>query len=189
MTKKVFLLLTLGLLSANPVESQDEGLFATAQFGVVAYETTHGGSNRPFGETDDEAFSWAVGLGYRFSRHLGIRGMFERSTGHDNITRRLARGTPPPMPSLGLRETDVNNLSLVAMPRLPLGNSASIYATLGVQYWDADTGSLLPDDDGFEFLFGGGLDYALTERFSLGAEVQASAADYLAGRLVINYSF
>ena len=140
-------------------------------------------------ETDDDAFAWAVGLGNRFGRHFGIRGMFERSTGHHNIPCRLARGTPPPMPSLGLRETDFNNLSLVTMPRLPLGNSASIYATLGVQYWDADTGSLLPDDDGFEFLFGGGLHYALTERFSLSAEAQALTADYPAGRLVINYSF
>lgn len=187
--KKAFLLLIPGLLSAGTVESQDSGFFGTGQLGLADYEITHGGPGTAFGETDDDAFAWAVGLGYRFNRHLGIRGMFERSTGHDNRASRLPGGMPPPMPGLGRGETDFNNLSLVAMPRLPLGNRTAIYATLGVQYWDADTGSLLPDGDGFEFLFGGGLDYSLTRRISLGGEVQASAADYLAGRFVINYAF
>lgn len=37
--------------------------------------------------------------------------------------------------------------------------------------------------------FGGGLDYSLTRHFGVGAELQASSADYLAGRFVLRYSF
>lgn len=187
--RKAFLLLIPGLLSAGTVECQESGLFGTVQLGLADYEITHRGPGAALGETDDDSFAWAAGLGYWFNRHFAIRGMFERSTDHDNRTHRLSGGTPPLMPSLGPGETDFNNLSLVAMPRLPLGNSTSVYATLGIQYWDADTGSVLSDDDGVEFLLGGGLDYSLTRRISLGGEVQASGADYLAGRFVINYSF
>ncbi len=83
-----------------------------------------------FGDTDDSAFAWALGLGYEINRHLAIRGMFERSTGHDTINR-----CPPGLacPAIEIREdTDFNSASLVALPRLPVSEKTSLYATLGL---------------------------------------------------------
>jgi len=180
-------ILLVCLFAAPMAAAQDSGWFATAQFGVADYDTTQKGRNTFFGDTDDDAFAWAAGLGYQINRHFGVRAMFERATGLATINR-----CPPGLVCpdvLILEETDFNNFSLVAMPRLPLTSKTSLYATLGLQYWDADSGPMLPDDDGFEFLFGGGLDYSLTRHFGIGAELQASTADYIAGRFVLRYSF
>ncbi len=159
----------------------------TAQLGVADYDTVQKGSTGFFGETDDSSFAWAVGAGYEFNRYFAVRGMFERSTDHDTVNR-----CPPGQvcPDILIRnDTDFNNWSLVAMPRLPIGQRAGLYGTFGIQYWDADGESPLPNDDGTDFLFGGGVDYTLTERLSIGAEVQASAADYLGARFTARFSF
>lgn len=175
------------LFAGQPAVAQDHGWFVTAQLGVAEYETTQKGPGGFWGVTDDSAFSWALGLGYAVNERVAIRGMFERSTGHTTTNR--CPGTMPCPPIFIQEQADFHNLSLVAMPRMSIGPRTSLYATMGLQYWDADGGPELPSDDGFEFLFGGGLDYSLDGGFSLGAEVQGSTADYLAGRVGIRYSW
>ena len=185
--KHLFSFLLIGLVLSSPAVAQERGGFVTAQVGVADYDTTQKTSSGFFGDTDDESFAWAVGAGYQFNRYFAVRGMFERSSDHETINR-----CPPGevCPAVLIRnDTEFNNWSLVAMPRLPIGKRVGLYGTFGLQYWDADGESPLPDDDGTEFLFGGGVDYSLTESLSIGGEVQASAADYLGARFVARYSF
>ncbi|MDT8449437.1 MAG: outer membrane beta-barrel protein [Wenzhouxiangellaceae bacterium] len=185
--KRLAAVLALGLAISGTLGAQEQGWFVTAQAGVADYETTQKTGRGFFGETDDDSFAWAVGLGYDFNRNIGVRGMFERST--DHATTNLC---PPNAvcPAILIREdTDFTNWSVVAMPRLPLGSRTNLYGTFGLQYWDADGGPQLPGDDDVEFLFGGGLEFSLTPHLAIGGEAQASAADYLAGRFVVRYSF
>lgn len=184
--KRLSAFILIAFCSSSQVVAQDNGWFTTAQFGRADFNTSQKGANPFIDDTDDEAFSWALGLGYYFNRHFGIRGMFERSTDHAT-TNRCAAAVCPAVLIQG--DTDFNNWSLVALPRLPLSSRANLYGTIGLQYLDADSGPQLPDDDDFEFLFGGGLEYSLTRSLSIGGEAQASAADYLAPRFVICYSF
>lgn len=180
-----FMLITI--CSAGQAVAQDSGWFATGQFGTADYDTTQKSAAQFFGDTDDDSFSWAAGLGYDFNRNFSIRGMFERSTDHSTINRCPPGAVCPTV--VIVEDTDFNNWSLVAMPRLPLGSRANLYGTLGLQYWDANGGPLLPNDNSVEFLFGGGLEFSVTPRLSIGGEAQASAADYLGARLTIRYSF
>lgn len=185
--KKLSVLMLMACCSSGQVLAQDSGWFATGQFGVADYDTTLKGSTGFFGDVDDESFAWALGIGYDFHRNFSIRGMFERSTDHSTVN-----VCPPGRACFAVfieDDTEFNNWSLVAMPRLPLGSRASLYGTIGLQYWDAENGRRLPDDEDFEFLFGGGLEYELTRRLSIGGEVQGSAADYVGARFVINLAF
>lgn len=185
--RTLFAFLLIGVILSSTAVAQDRGWFVTAQLGASSYDTLQTAPTGFFGDTDGSSFAWALGAGYDFNRFFAIRGMFERSSNHDTINLCPPGGA---CPAVVIRnDTAFNNWSLVAMPRLPIGQRAGLYGTFGVQNWDANGESPLPDGDGTEFLFGGGVDYELTERVSIGGEVQASAANYLGGRFLLRYSF
>jgi opacity protein-like surface antigen len=180
-------LITAMFLFQAPLLAQDRGWFVSGQLGRADYDTLQKGSSAFQGDTDDEATAWAIGIGYRLHRNLSVRGLYERSDGLDTVNRCRSNVVCPLI--LIREETDFESGSLVAMPRLWLGSRTNLYGTIGLQYLDADAERILPDDSGIEVLFGGGLEFSLTPRLSIAAELQASAADYRAARFGVSYTF
>jgi len=192
MTRHLRCALPFVLCSAATVQAAgDTGWFVTAQYGGADYDVLLEGDRAWWGRADDDAGTWAAGLGYTLAPWLGLRLMYERT--HDLSVQNQC---PDGLVCAGVtfrRSADAANWSLAALPRLPLGDRWELYGTLGAMRWKIDPGGgrerQIASDDDTTTLYGGGIGYSFRNGAGVALEHQRSGADYSALRLGLTYSF
>jgi len=125
--------------------------------------------------TDDTDTGWKVFAGYRFMKYLAVEGAytnFGEATANSIIT----------APAAGTVNTtlEADSWTVSALGILPLGDRFSLFARVGVNFWNADisatgiggggTASASASDDGTDWVYGVGAAYSITKNLSVRGE-------------------
>jgi len=123
--------------------------------------------------TDDTDTGWKLFAGYRFMKYLAVEGAytnFGEATAHSIIT-------PPGTVDTTL---EAEAWTVSALGILPLGDQFSLFARLGVNFWNVDisavgtgggtTAAVSDDDDGTDMVYGVGAAYSFTNNLSVRGE-------------------
>jgi hypothetical protein len=169
------------------------GFFVDLQFGRADYDVRLRGDAPWWGDVDERGTVVAAALGYELTPNLAMRGMYEQARG---IGARNVCPDGQPCPMVAFREsTDTDAWSLVAMPRLPMGNGWELCATLGAMRWrvdpDNDRGfGRIASDSATHFVYGAVLGYRFDNGVRIGIEHQrARGGDYEATRASLGFGF
>lgn len=132
--------------------------------------------------TDDTDTGWKVFAGYRIMKYLAVEGAytnFGEATAHSVVT----------SPSSGTVDTtlEAEAWTVSALGILPLGDNFSLFARLGVNFWNADisavgtgggvTAVASGGDDGTDMVYGVGAVYSFTKNLSVRGEWERYAFD------------
>jgi opacity protein-like surface antigen len=190
-TLPIALIVTSALLTADAY-AETGGFFVTAQAGRAEYDVRLQGDTLWWGNVDDSGTALALGIGYEFTRNLGVRAMYELARGIS------AENVCPPgrvCPAIAFSEsTDTHHWSIVAMPRLPLGDGWDLYGTIGAMRWriepdhDPAIGRIASDDD-TRLIYGAGVEYRFDGGMRVGIEYQRAGSAYGATRASVGFGF
>lgn len=144
----IFALVAASALAMSPAMAQDTGFYVGAGIGDFGVDVgTFDGSDTGF-----KAFG-----GYQFIKYLAAEVEY------------LDGGT---VEDRGF-EIDVSGFNLSGMGILPVGEKFSLFAKLGMIFWDADLGGVeRGSDSGEDFSWGVGGGYDFTDQFGMRLEYQ-----------------
>jgi len=96
----------------------------------------------------------------------------------------------------GANKLSIDGFGLGVVGSMPLSDSFSVFAKVGIHAWDADISgpivSQFSDDSDSDVFFGGGLDYAINRRWTVRGEFERYVVDefdYDVGSVGIIYNF
>lgn len=181
----LFLIFLFGLSNAALAERpwSIAGHVSEVDLGTTSSETV----DAFLGDVDDSRSGFGLSLSYRFLDNLGVRLMYERSTGFD-MTNLCPPGATCPQ-VLITDEADLDAWTLAATPRLPLTDHFSMYGIAGATHWDISTTGTLPGDSGTDLTVGAGASWQPGEHFEVSLEYQYADFDYDAWRASLGFRF
>jgi opacity protein-like surface antigen len=144
--KFIFALIAASVFAVSPAMAQDSGFYVGAGIGDFGIE------DNGFDGSDT---GFKVFGGYRFIKYLAAEVEY------------LDGGTVED----GGLEIDVSGFNLSGVGILPVGEKFSLFAKLGMIFWDADSNGF-GDDSGEDFSWGIGAGYSFTEQFGMQLEYQ-----------------
>lgn len=192
--------------SVAPAQAQ-RGFFASANIG--SSETSF--RPTPVARLDDRDQSFDVGIGYVFSPYFAIQGTYQDFGQGTGVVACPPEGCmlppgecPPgsvcvvfmrPVPV----QVDISGWSARLTGSLPVGRRFAAFASVGVVAWNAsaDTIVTLPsgrrvddlDDSGADLLYGAGLQWHLSDRWSLQASYEYVDLDIESGKFGVSFRF
>jgi OOP family OmpA-OmpF porin len=191
MNKQILFLALSAALAATSAQAADTGFYVGGSFGQVNVSDFSGADLdaelaaqgiTASSSTDDTDTGWKVFAGYQFMKFFAVEGAYTNlgeATAHSIIT----------APVAGTVDTTVETeaWTVSALGILPLGDSFSLFARLGVNFWNADisavgtgggvTAAVSEDDDGTDMVYGVGAAYRFTKNLSVRGEWERYALD------------
>lgn len=116
-----------------------ENGYVGASIGITDYGESH---------YDDEATSYSLLIGYKFTRY------FATELSYSDFGEADAKGS-------GSGDLEADGFALQAVANLPLGETFSLYAKAGGLFWDASS-SETGDHDSADWIYGLGVGYNVT---------------------------
>ena len=142
----IFALVAASVFAVSPAIAQDSGFYVGAGIGDFGVKVDG---------FDGSDTGFKVFGGYRFIKYLAAEVEY------------LDGGTVED----GGLEIDVSGFNLSGVGILPVGEKFSLFAKLGMIFWDADSNGF-GDDSGEDFSWGVGAGYSFTEQFGMQLEYQ-----------------
>ena len=142
----IFALIAASVFAVSPAIAQDSGFYVGAGIGDFGVKVDG---------FDGSDTGFKVFGGYRFIKYLAAEVEY------------LDGGTVED----GGLEIDVSGFNLSGVGILPVGEKFSLFAKLGMIFWDADSNGF-GDDSGEDFSWGIGAGYSFTEQFGMQLEYQ-----------------
>jgi len=142
----IFALIAASAFAISPAIAQDSGFYVGAGIGEFSVDA---------GGFDGSDTGFKVFGGYRFIPYLAVEVEY------------LDGGTVED----GGLELDLSGFNLSGVGILPVGEKFSLFAKLGMIFWDADTNGF-GDDSGEDFSWGIGAGYSFTDQFGMQLEYQ-----------------
>jgi hypothetical protein len=162
------LLLALIALSmaAIPAAAQDRPFHVEANVGKAAIDDLEGFA------IDESTTAFRLGTGYRFLPWLGISGAFV-DLGSIDTTIDIGGGGPQPV------EASADGFEVTLTGHVPLTDSLSLTAHVGMLWWTGDTsvGGVRDSDSGNDSTWGVGAEYAFGPTFAVTAGWRRYAVD------------
>ncbi len=170
------ILLFIGV-STSHADGNDSGFLVGASAGHADQKDA---CDDTIDSCDDDDLGWKVFAGYKINKHLVVEvgsvdfGEAEFDTPIINLS------VAPPQIVPGAIKVEVDGFFLSGLTEWPVSDKFSVLAKLGMIYWDlefsitdtADDLALIGDEDenGTDIFYGLGIQYKLTDKFSLRAE-------------------
>ena len=166
-----------GLILACPLTASAQDWYAGIGFGQSENKqrlTKLGGPNF-VGDVDNEDSSWKVFGGYRlWDEFVAVE------VSYIDLGKTKVEGTSNGTPSTGEQEIDAFTIGLVG--RIPITDPLGVIIHLGFSRNDSKLTTTTSGFEGatdFEFYYGGGLQYEITETIGIRAELEVfEIADY-----------
>ncbi len=153
-------------------------LYATARLGSTSHDTEYGRFNRQFVDGDDE--TWSLGAGLRFGRYIAFQAEYQDLGSGPGVGSPCSDADEVCITVIVPVEADARALTLSALPHLPINRRFSLYAKLGVVFWESEVDEVsfdlprrrIDDFDDEDVLYGVGFRADLPGPFGAFAEYE-----------------
>lgn len=133
---------------------------------------------------DDEQTGWQLGGGYAFNKYFALQANY-----HDLGKDHFATDCPPPLVCItqNIDRVDVDGYSFSAIGSWPVTTMIDVYGRIGVLWWDTDFAEFPADESGEDLIFGIGAGFALSPKWRLSLQYDASNFDVDSVGIALSY--
>lgn len=176
-------LFVMTMVACAAVQAEDTGIYLGGSLGYASIDTDEGELQSDLTaagltgtlSVDDDDLGWKLYGGYRFNQYFAAELAYV-----DLGTAEADVNITAPVAGSANVEAEADGVTLALIGRYPFNDKFSAFAKAGAFFWEVEgqasvtvlgaTTTLGDDDDGTDFVFGLGADYALTDHISLRAE-------------------
>jgi OOP family OmpA-OmpF porin len=174
--------------SAPAMQDPDQPRFYLGAGGGMAMIDWGVASSTGSVEVDEDSFAYKVFAGYQFNRFLSLEGHYA-DLGEFSLSGRAGDSITFDDGTSGTLTSDINatmnawSIGASALVSLPISDMFVPFGRIGVHRWvgkgglSAATVSVKAEDDGFDLLYGGGVQANVTDHISLRGEFERYVID------------